>query len=166
LTNVVTITGTQTITGAKTFSNTTTLTGNLNVNSTNITPTELSYSTGLIGNIQAQIDAVDTTGYMDLVTEQTAVALKNFSASIQTPSIFNEEVTGTINGYFSDASTLYYTTSKTGTFAVGSSVLSGVDCVNKTLTSLTTSPNVASISPDTTVRKSANIYISGLYHIW
>jgi hypothetical protein len=153
LTNVVTITGTQTITGAKTFSNTTTLTGNLNVNSTNITPTELSYSTGLIGNIQAQIDAVDTTGYMDLVTEQTATALKNFSASIQTPSIFNEEVTGTLFGYYSDSSTLLYT-SKTGTFAVGSSVLSGIDCVNKTLTSLTTSPNVASIYPDTTVRKS------------
>ncbi len=153
LTNVVDLNSNQDIGGVKNFTDTLKITGVMNVNNTNITPTELSYSTGLIGNIQQQIDAVDVTGYMDLVSEQTATALKNFSASIQTPSIFNEEVTGTINGYFSDASTLLYT-SKTGTFAVSSSVLSGVDCVNKTLTSLTTSPNVASISPDTTVRKS------------
>ena len=144
LTNVVDLDSNQDIGGVKNFTDTLKITGVMNVNSTDITPTELSYSTGLIGNIQQQIDAVDVTGYMDLVTEQTAVALKNFSASIQTPSIFNEEVTGTINGYFSDSSTLLYT-SKTGTFAVGSSVLSGVDCVNKTLTSLTTSVQMSQV---------------------
>jgi len=153
LSNTVDLDSNQDIGGTKNFTDTLKITGVMNVNSTDITALELSFSSGLIGNIQQQIDAVDTTGYMDLVTEQTATALKNFSASIQTPSIFNEEVTGQINGYFSDASTLLYT-SKSGTFAVGSSVISGIDCVNKTLTSLTTSPNVASISPDTTVRKS------------
>ena len=154
LSNVVDLDSNQDIGGTKNFTDTLKLTGVMNVNNTNITSVELSYSSGLIGNIQQQIDAVDTTGYMDLVSQQTAVALKNFSASIQTPSIFNEEITGTINGYFSDASTLLYT-SKTGTFNIGTSVISGVDCVNKVLSALTTSPNTASISPDTTTRKSA-----------
>lgn len=154
LSNVVDDFSNQDIGGTKNFTDTLKLTGVMNVNNTNITPVELSYSTGLIGNIQQQIDAVDTTGYMDLVSEQTAVALKNFSASIQCPSIFNEQNTGILNGYFIDASNLLYT-SVSGTFNIGVSSISGVDCTNKILSALNTSPNEASISPDTTTRKSA-----------
>ncbi len=156
LTNVVTITGTQTITGAKTFSNTTTLTGNLNVNSIDISPLELATLDGIdtTQTIQNQIDTAVTGVTLD--TDQVITGFKTFQNGLGTPFIFNEENTGTINGYFSDSSTLLYT-SKTGTFAVGSSILSGIDCVNKTLTALTTSPNVASIAPATTVRK-AELY--------
>ena len=156
LTNVVTITGTQTITGAKTFSNTTTLTGNLNVNSIDISPLELATLDGIdtTQTIQNQIDTAVTGVTLD--TDQVITGFKTFQNGLGTPFIMNEENTGTINGYFSNSNTLLYT-SKTGTFAVGSSILSGIDCVNKTLTSLTTSPNVASIAPDTTVRK-AELY--------
>ena len=154
LSNVVDDFSNQDIGGTKNFTDTLKITGQMNVNNTNISAVELSYSQGLIGNIQQQIDAVDTSGYMDLVSEQTATALKNFSASIQCPSIYNEQNTGVLNGYFIDSSNLIYT-SKSGTFNVGTSVISGIDCVNKTLTALTTSPNTASISPDTTTRKAA-----------
>ena len=52
----VTLDTTQQITGAKEFLNTTTLTGDLDVNNVSITPTELSYLDGVTSNIQDQIN--------------------------------------------------------------------------------------------------------------
>lgn len=149
-TNYVDLTSSQTISGAKTFSNTTTLTGNLNVSSTNITPLELSYLDGATSNLQDQID--NAIVGMTLDTDQVATGFKQFVNGIESPFINNQETTGTINGYFTNSSDFIYTT-KTGVFNVGTSVISGVDCVNQLLTSLTTSPNTGSISPATISRK-------------
>ena len=153
-TNYVDLTSTQIISGAKTFSATTTLTGDLNVASTDITPTELSYLDGVTSNIQTQIDSAVVGVTLD--TNQVITGFKDFVNGLQTPFINNQETTGTINGYFIDDNDFIYT-SKTGVFNVGTSKLSGVDCVNEVLTALTTTPNTGSISPSTIVRK-AEIY--------
>jgi hypothetical protein len=148
--NYVDLTTAQTISGAKTFSATTTLTGDLNVNSTDITPTELSFLDGVTSNIQTQIDSAVVGVTLD--TNQVITGFKDFSNGLQTPFINNQETTGTINGYFIDDNDFIYTT-KTGVFNVGTSKLSGVDCVNEVLSALSTSPNTGSISPSTIVRK-------------
>jgi hypothetical protein len=153
-TNYVDLTSTQIISGAKTFSATTTLTGDLNVASTDITPTELSYLDGVTSNIQTQIDSAVVGVTLD--TNQVITGFKDFVNGLQTPFINNQETTGTINGYFIDDNDFIYT-SKTGVFNIGTSKLSGVDCVNEILTALTTTPNTGSISPSTIVRK-AEIY--------
>ena len=148
--NYVDLTSSQTITGTKTFSDTTTLTGNLNVNSTDITPLELSYLDGVTSNLQDQIN--NSVVGMTLDTDQVATGFKDFVNGIQAPFINNHETTGSINGYFTDSSNFIYTT-KTGVFNVGQSIISGVDCVNQLLTALSTSPNTGSISPATITRK-------------
>jgi len=153
-TNYVDLTSIQTITGEKTFSNTTTLTGNLNVESTDISPLELSYLDGCTSNIQDQIDSAIVGVTID--TNQVITGFKDFTNGLQAPFINNQETTGTINGYFTDDNDFIYTT-KTGVFNVGTSKLSGVDCVNEVLTALTTTPNTGSISPSTIVRK-AELY--------
>ena len=149
-TNYVDLTSSQTISGAKTFSATTTLTGNLNVSSTDITPLELSYLDGATSNLQDQID--NAIVGMTLDTNQVATGFKQFVNGIESPFINNQETTGSINGYFIDSSNFIYTT-KTGVFNVGTSVISGTDCVNQVLSALTTSPNTGSISPATISRK-------------
>ena len=149
-TNYVDLTSTQIISGAKTFSATTTLTGDLNVNSTDITPTEISFLDGVTSNIQTQIDSAVVGVTLD--TNQVITGFKDFTNGLQAPFINNQETTGTINGYFIDDNDFIYTT-KTGVFNVGTSKISGVDCVNEVLTALTTTPNTGSISPSTIVRK-------------
>jgi len=147
-TNYVDLTSSQTISGAKTFSATTTLTGNLNVNSTNITPLELSYLDGATSNLQDQIN--NAVVGMTLDTDQVATGFKQFVNGIESPFINNQETTGSINGYFTNSSDFIYTT-KTGVFNVGTSVISGIDCVNQLLTAL--SDSSGSISPATIARK-------------
>lgn len=149
-TNYVDLTSAQTISGAKTFSGTTTLIGNLNVSSTDITPLELSYLDGATSNLQTQID--NAVVGVTISTDQVITGFKDFVNGLQTPFINNQETTGSINGYFIDSSNFIYTT-KTGVFNVGTSVISGTDCVNQLLTALSTSPNTGSISPATTSRK-------------
>ena len=164
-TNYVDLTTAQTISGAKTFSATTTLTGDLNVASTDITPTELSFLDGVTSNIQTQIDSAIVGVTLD--TNQVITGFKDFTNGLQAPFINNQETTGTINGYFIDDNDFIYTT-KTGVFNVGTSKLSGVDCVNEVLTALTTTPNTGSISPSTIVRKSElftyQYYINQFYN--
>ena len=164
-TNYVDLTTAQTISGAKTFSATTTLTGDLNVASTDITPTELSFLDGVTSNIQTQIDSAVVGVTLD--TNQVITGFKDFTNGLQAPFINNQETTGTINGYFIDDNDFIYT-SKTGVFNVGTSKLSGVDCVNEVLTALTTTPNTGSISPSTIVRKAEiftyQYYINQFYN--
>tara|TARA_R110000787_G_scaffold11980_2_gene39068 strand:+ start:2464 stop:6273 length:3810 start_codon:yes stop_codon:yes gene_type:complete len=163
--NYVDLSNNQTIIGEKTFTNTTTLTGNLNVASTDITPTELSFLDGVTSNIQTQIDSAIVGVTLD--TNQVITGFKDFTNGLQAPFINNQETTGTINGYFTDDNDFIYT-SKTGVFNVGTSKISGVDCVNEVLTELTTTPNTGSISPSTIVRKAEiftyQYYINQFYN--
>jgi hypothetical protein len=128
----VTLDTTQQISGAKEFLNTTTLTGDLDVNNVSITPTELSFSSGLIGNIQDQIN--NSVVGMTLDTNQTASGFKIFENGINTPFIQNSDQSGFINGFLLNLTTILYS-SLNGVYA-GGSIVSGGNVTNKELISL------------------------------
>ena len=128
----VTLDTTQQITGAKEFLNTTTLTGDLDVNNVSITPTELSYLDGVTSNIQDQIDSA-VVG-MTLNTDQTATGFKIFENGINTPFIQNSDQSGFINGFLKNLTTILYS-SLNGVYAIGS-IVSGGNVTNKELISL------------------------------
>jgi hypothetical protein len=128
----VTLDTTQQISGAKEFLNTTTLTGDLDVNNVSITPTELSYLDGVTSNIQDQIN--NSVVGMTLDTDQTATGFKIFENGINTPFIQNSDQSGFINGFLLNLTTILYS-SLNGVYAVGS-IVSGGNVTNKELISL------------------------------
>tara|TARA_R110002153_G_scaffold272889_1_gene442375 strand:+ start:7816 stop:11718 length:3903 start_codon:yes stop_codon:yes gene_type:complete len=128
----VTLDTTQQITGAKEFLNTTTLTGDLDVNNVSITPTELSYLDGVTSNIQDQIN--NSVVGMTLNTDQTATGFKIFENGINTPFIQNSDQSGFINGFLKNLTTILYS-SLDGVYAIGS-IVSGGNVTNKELISL------------------------------
>ena len=136
----VTLDTTQQISGAKEFLNTTTLTGDLDVNNVSITPTELSYSSGLIGNIQDQIN--NSVVGMTLDTNQTATGFKIFENGINTPFIQNSDITGNINGFLLNLTTILFS-SYNGVWSttINPSKVSGGNVTNKTL--LVLDPNIS-----------------------
>ena len=127
----------QTITGQKTFTNTTTLTGNLNVNSTDITPLELSYLEGATSNIQDQIN--NSVVGMTLDTDQTATGFKIFENGINTPFIQNSDQSGFVNGFLKNLTTILFS-SYNGVWDNGVSIVSGGNVTNKLLVDL--DPNI------------------------
>ena len=128
----VTLDTTQQITGAKEFLNTTTLTGDLDVNNVSITPTELSYLDGVTSNIQDQIN--NSVVGMTLDTDQTATGFKIFENGINTPFIQNSDQSGFVNGFLKNLTTILYS-SLNGVYAIGS-IVSGGTVTNKELISL------------------------------
>lgn len=82
-TNLATLSGTQTITGAKTFSATTTFTGNISANSLTISPTELGYLDGVTSAIQTQLDAKANTSAL---SSYALLASPNFTGTVVLPS--------------------------------------------------------------------------------
>ena len=161
LNDYVDLTSDQNIAGVKDFTQILELTGDMRVatdfspSEVDLLPQELAVLTGIDTSqpLSITLQQAGVSGLVTLDTEQTITAFKIFQASLQTPSIFNQDNTGTINGYFIDNQNFIYTT-KTGSFTTGVSTINGIDCVNKTLATLTTSPNTGSIST-TTTRKSA-----------
>jgi hypothetical protein len=157
LNNVVTITGNQTIIGSKTFSTTTEQNGvlllrnNLNVNNINISPTELSYLDGATSNLQEQINQA-VVG-VTLGTDQVISGFKAFINGIQTPFIENQDVTGTVNGFFYDNYNLLYT-SYTGTYTLNVSQLTGIDSTNNIISAFDTVNNVVTVTTALTPKSS------------
>ena len=160
LNNYVDLTSNQDIAGVKDFTQILELTGNMRVDTNfspsevDLQPQELAVLTGIDTStpLYLQLQAAGISGLMTLDTNQVALGYKSFENSIQLPSIFSQQTTGTINGYFIDNQNFIYTT-KSGSFTPGVSIINGTDCFNKTLATLTTSPNTGSISSATT-RKS------------
>ena len=167
LTNYVDLTSNQNIAGVKDFTQILELTGDMRVatdfspSEVDLQPQELAVLTGIDTStpLYLQLQAAGITGLVTLDTDQTITGFKIFQNSLQTPSIFNQDNTGTINGYFIDNQNFIYTT-KSGSFTTGVSTINGIDCVSKTLATLTTSPNTGSIST-TTTRKTALFTYNG-----
>ena len=131
LLNVVHKTGNETISGTKNFTNTIQLTsGNLLTNNplfspanTTITSAQLSTLKNINTSmtIQQQINNVGIDGFMDLPSQQVATGRKIFTNGLQTPSITNQETSGTVNGFFINSNQLLYT-SYSGTFTLNVSL--------------------------------------------
>ena len=134
----VTLDTTQQITGEKEFLNTTTLTGDLDVNGISITPTELSYLDGATSNLQEQIN--NSVVGMTLDTDQTATGFKIFLNGINTPFIQNSDITGNINGFLLNLDTILFS-SYNGIWTNNLSIVSGGNVTNKLLIDL--DPNIA-----------------------
>jgi len=134
----VTLDTTQQITGNKVFSGTTTFIGDIDVSNTLIKPYELSYSSGLIGNIQEQINQIDPAiSGMTLNTDQTATGFKIFLNGIQSPFIQNSDNTGWINGFLLDLDTILFSSySGTWNTTTNPSKVSGGNVTGKTLLDL------------------------------
>ena len=133
----VTLDTTQQISGEKEFLNTTTLTGDLDVNNVSITPTELSYLDGVTSNIQDQIN--NSVVGMTLDTDQTASGFKIFENGINTPFIQNSDQSGFINGFLLNLTTILFS-SYNGVWDNGVSIVSGGNVTNKILVDL--DPNI------------------------
>ena len=141
----VTLDTTQQISGAKEFLNTTTLTGDLDVNNVSITPTELSYLDGVTSNIQDQIN--NSVVGMTLDTDQTATGFKIFENGINTPFIQNSDQSGFVNGFLKNLTTILFS-SYNGVWDNGVSIVTGGNVTNKILVYLspyTTPYNEATI---------------------
>jgi hypothetical protein len=133
----VTLDTTQQISGAKEFLNTTTLTGDLDVNNVSITPTEISYLDGVTSNIQDQIN--NSVVGMTLDTDQTALGFKIFENGINTPFIQNSDQSGFINGFLKNLTTILFS-SYNGVWDNGVSIVTGGNVTNKILVDL--DPNI------------------------
>ena len=133
----VTLDTTQQISGAKEFLNTTTLTGDLDVNNVSITPVELSYLDGVTSNIQDQIN--NSVVGMTLDTDQTATGFKIFENGINTPFIQNSDQSGFVNGFLLNLDTILFS-SYNGVWDNGVSIVTGGNVTNKILVYL--DPNI------------------------
>jgi hypothetical protein len=159
LLNVVHKTGNESISGTKNFTNTIQLTtGNLLTNNplfspanTTITSAQLSTLKNINTSmtIQQQINNVGIDGFMDLPSLQVAPGFKIFTNGLQTPSITNQETSGTVNGFFINNNQLLYT-SYSGTFTLNVSLLTGQDSNGKVISVFDTVNNLITISTNTT----------------
>jgi hypothetical protein len=165
LNNYVDLSSNQNIAGVKDFTQILELTGDMRVatdfspSEVDLLPQELAVLTGIDTSqpLSITLQQAGVSGLMTLDTDQVALGYKSFENSIQLPSIFSQQNTGTINGYFIDTTNFIYTT-KVGSFTTGVSIINGTDCFNKTLATLTTSPNTGSISTATTPKAALFTY--------
>ena len=134
----VTLDTTQQISGEKEFLNTTTLTGDLDVNNVSITPIELSYLDGVTSNIQTQIDSAVVGVTLD--TNQVITGFKIFENGLNTNFIQNSDITGFINGFLLNLDTILFS-SYSGVWTNNLSILSGGNVANKLLIDL--DPNIS-----------------------
>jgi hypothetical protein len=126
LTGYVDLTSDQNIAGEKNFTEILELTGDMRVatdfspSEVDLLPQELAVLTGIDTSqpLTVTLQQAGVSGLMTLDTDQVATGFKTFQNSIQTSSIFNQDVTGTINGYFIDNQNFIYTT-KSGSFTTG-----------------------------------------------
>jgi len=141
--NLVTKTGTQTISGDKTFSGTTTFSGNIDVNSLSISPAELSTLDGIDTTltIQEQLNNAGISNAMTLNTQQVATGQKTFTAPLGVSAFQLIDTTATIIGYLTNATNLIYA-SISGTISVTNSTILGNN-VQSTISSQITRTGVS-----------------------